>query len=121
MEEILTMSDTVNIGKNKKVLVSDLVGVKGEIFKLIKKGLQFDDEVLKEAHITKTIRDVKVCNVITTHEKDKKRTYGKETESVKNIIKSLNTLDNQNIEDFNGDEDTNEEEIMNIYSEDNDE
>ena len=88
------MDDTVNIGKNKMVLVSSLVPIKGEIFRLIKKGLQFDDEVLKEAHITKMIRDVKVESVIVPHSKEKK-TYTKETESLKNILKSINTLENQ--------------------------
>ena len=103
MEKLLTMNDTINIGKNKKVTVSDLVPIKGKIFNLIKNGVQFDDEVLKESHITKTIRDVKVENVFVSHSPEKKK-YTKETESLKNILKSINTLESQNSE-------TNKEEI----------
>ena len=51
------MSDTINVGKNKKVTVESLVPIKGEIFKLIKKGLQFDDEVLKKLFHTKRKRN----------------------------------------------------------------
>jgi hypothetical protein len=93
MDKILSMSDTINVGRNKKVLVSDLVGVKGEIFNLIKKGLRFDDEVLKEAHITKTIRDVRINNCDIEHKPIKNKEYTKETESLKNILKSINTID----------------------------
>ena len=113
-EKILTMSDTVNVGKNKKVLVSDLVPVKGEIFKLIKKGLQFDDEVLKEAHIIKTIRDVTVKSVIVPHSREKK-TYEKESQSLKNILKSINTL-----ETYEGEEIVDEAPAENILSDEED-
>lgn len=93
MDKILTMSDTINVGKNKKVLVSDLVEIKGEIFNLLKKGFRFDEEVLKEAHITKTIRDVKINNCAIEHKAPKDKEYEKETESLNSIIKSLNTID----------------------------
>ena len=119
MERILTMSDVINVSKNKKVLVSDLVHIKGEIFSLIKKGWQFDDEVLKEAHIRKIVREPKVRFVIVDHEQEKnKDKYLKETESLKNILKSLNTLDNQTEESFNNLEEYKEEEpIDNSYLE----
>lgn len=119
MERILTMSDVINVSKNKKVLVSDLVHIKGEIFSLIKKGWQFDDEVLKEAHIRKIVREPKVRFVIADHEQEKnKDKYLKETESLKNILKSLNTLDNQTEESFNNLEEYKEEEpIDNSYLE----
>ena len=110
MGKLLTMSDTINIGKNKKVLVSDIVGIKGEIFNFIKKGMQFDEEVLKEAHIAKTINNLKVYSVVAPHETEKKKTYGKDSESLKSILKSLNTLDSQ-------EEYKEEEALDNIYSE----
>ena len=96
MDKKLTLNDTINVGKNKKVLVSDLVGIKGEIFKYIKKGIWFDDEVLEKAGIKRTIREEKVETVFF----DKKtkseniKIYPKETESLKNVLKSINTLDN---------------------------
>lgn len=96
MDKKLTLNDTINVGKNKKVLVSDLVGIKGEIFKYIKKGVWFDDEVLEKAGIKRIIREEKVETVFF----DKKtkseniKIYPKETESLKNVLKSINTLDN---------------------------
>lgn len=114
------MDDSVNIGRHKKMLVSDLVKTKGEIFNLIKKGLQFDDEVLKETHIKKTIRDVRVGTIIVPHQKENK-TYEKETESLKNIIKSLNTLDKQTNETFDNEELPQEEGLNNIYLDEEDE
>lgn len=101
MNKKLTLNDTINVGKNKKVLISDLVGIKGEIFKYIKKGIWFDDEVLEKAGIKRTIREEKVETVFF----DKKtkseniKIYPKETESLKNVLKSINTLDNINNED----------------------
>lgn len=101
MNKKLTLNDTINVGKNKKVLVSDLVGIKGEIFKYIKKGIWFDDEVLEKAGIKRTIREEKVETVFF----DKKtkseniKIYPKETESLKNVLKSINTLDNIGNED----------------------
>ena len=101
MDKKLTLNDTINVGKNKKVLVSDLVGIKGEIFKYIKKGIWFDDEVLEKAGIKRIIREEKVETVFS----DKKtkseniKIYPKETEGLKNVLKSINTLDNINNED----------------------
>ena len=95
MDKKLTLNDTINVGKNKKVLISDLVDIKGEIFKYIKKGFWFDDEVLEKAGIKRTVRDEKIETVFA----DKKtnlnnKIYPKETESLKNVLKSINTLDN---------------------------
>ena len=101
MDKKLTLNDTINVAKNKKVLVSDLVGIKGEIFKYIKKGVWFDDEVLEKAGIKRIIREEKVETVFS----DKKtkseniKIYPKETESLKNVLKSINTLDNIGNED----------------------
>ena len=113
MAHMLSMNDTINVGKNKHVLVSDIVHKKGEIFNLIKDGFQFDDEVLKEAHIKKTIRDVKTKLVIVNHEKEKKK-YKKETENLKNIIKSFHTIDNQANEVVNNESGNYNEEAENM-------
>lgn len=115
MDKKLTLNDTINIGKNKNVLISDLVHIKGEIFKYIKKGFDFDDEVLEKAGIKKTVRDFKTETVLVEHIKPKHiKVYPKETESLKNVLKSLHTLeymeDDDNTEDFSN---NNEE---NIYT-----
>jgi hypothetical protein len=101
METKLGMDDVVNVGKNNKKTVSELVPLRGEIFNLIKKGFEFDDEVLEKAHIKKIIRDVQFKNVVVMHEQEKNRNkYAKESESLKSILKSLNTLENQTNEMF---------------------
>lgn len=95
MNKKLTLNDTINVGKNKKVLISDLVNIKGEIFKYVKKGFWFDDEVLEKAGIKRTIREVKSeCVFIEKEKQLNVKTYPKETESLRNILKSINTLDN---------------------------
>ena len=95
MDKKLTLNDTINVGKNKKVLISDLVDIKGEIFKYIKKGFWFDDEVLEKAGIKRTVRDEKIETVFGDKKtKLNNKIYPKETESLKNVLKSINTLDN---------------------------
>ena len=96
MNKKLTLNDTINVGRNKKVLVSDLVGIKGEIFKYVKKGIWFDDEVLEKAGIKRTIREEKIDTVFFDEKTKLKniKIYPKETESLKNVLKSINTLDN---------------------------
>ena len=101
MNKKLTLNDTINVGRNKKVLVSDLVGIKGEIFKYVKKGIWFDDEVLEKAGIKRTIREEKIDTVFFDEKTKPKniKIYPKETESLKNVLKSINTLDNIGNED----------------------
>ena len=101
MNKKLTLNDTINVGKNKKVLISDLVGIKGEIFKYVKKGIWFDDEVLEKAGIKRIIREEKVETVFVDQKVKPKniKIYPKETESLKNVLKSINTLDNIGNED----------------------
>lgn len=106
MDKVLTLKDTINLGKHKKILVSDIVNIKGEVFKYIKEGYQFDDEVLEKAHIKKRVSNEKVITSFVTLPKHKFKEYPKETESVKNILKTINTLDGQITEDvFNHDDD----------------
>jgi len=97
MGKILTMKDSISVGKHKKKPISEIVNIKGEIFKYIKEGYQFDDEVLEMAHINKTKRDEKVMIEFVNHKKKKEKEYPKETESVKSILKTINTIDSQNI------------------------
>ena len=88
------IDDTIKISKNKEILVSEIVGKKGEVFNLIKRGFEFDDDVLKEAHITKIIRNERVINTVGSH-KGETKVYTKDTESLRNVLKTINTLDNQ--------------------------
>lgn len=101
MNKKLTLNDTINVGRNKKVLISELVGIKGEIFKYVKKGIWFDDEVLEKAGIKRTIREEKIDTVFFDEKTKPKniKIYPKETESLKNVLKSINTLDNIGNED----------------------
>ena len=72
-----------------------MVKQKGEIFRLIKIGFRFDDEVLSEAHITKTIKDVKTQFTIAEHEKETFKELPKDTKNIKSILKTINTIDNE--------------------------
>lgn len=74
--------------------VSNLID-KGSIFQMIKKGYRFDDEVLKLSNITKTVRDRHTELVVVDHEKDTKK-YKKDTATLKEIIKEINTLEYDN-------------------------
>lgn len=91
----LGINDVINVDKKTKIKVSEIVNDKKKIFECIKNGISFDDEVLKIAGIKKTIRDVEIINVITEHNAVKKE-LPKETESLKNILKSIHTISNEN-------------------------
>ena len=90
----LGINDLININKKTKVKVSEIVNDKQKIFDFIKKGVLFDDEVLKIAGITKSISNEKIINVICEHKSDKK-SLPKETESLKSILKSIHTINNE--------------------------
>ena len=114
----LGMDDIINVGRNKKVKVSELVDTKGQIFNLIKKGIEFDDDVLKSAHIIKSNRNDTVSNVIIEHECEKGKSYEKDKESLKTILKSLNTIDNQSEEAYDEDINIEQEEENILFEED---
>lgn len=99
MNKILTLKDSINLGKGKKIPVSEIVNKKGEIFNYIKNGYQFDDEVLEKAHIVKKISNERIISDCVEYKKVDKKALPKETESVKNILKSINTIDSQNIDE----------------------
>lgn len=92
--EILSLDSTFKKGKYANKSVADLVGIKGQIFSMIKEGYVFDDEVLKAAHITKVIRDKKVyCRVGCLEPLKDTRMLLVETASMKQILSELNTLE----------------------------
>lgn len=85
---------------------------KKAVWKLIKNGLiiDFTDEVLKEANISKNVRDEKVEHVFVDKViKKSNKVYKKDTESLENIMKSLNVLDNSDYKYDQDDDDENDE------------
>ena len=97
MEDTILSMDSVVEGINGyegKTVRQIFEENRNSIFKLIKRGIRFDDEVLKEAHITKEIRDEKTYNVIVDHVKpSSKKVYKKETASYDEIVESLSIVD----------------------------
>ena len=93
MTQRLKLTDKITIGKKQKIAVSEIVNVKGEIFRLIKEGYEFDDEVLEKARIKKTVSNIRVTSEIVRPKKTDNKVYPKETESIKTILKSINTLE----------------------------
>lgn len=73
------------------------------VWKLIKNGIivDFSDDVLNKTNITKHAHDYTVEHVFVDRViKKSNRVYKKDTESVENIVKSLNILDSGNIKQF---------------------
>lgn len=54
--KILSLTDTIKDRTVQEILNQD----KSEYFRLVKKGYNFDDEVLRTYNIKKIIRDVKI-------------------------------------------------------------
>ena len=92
--DVLTLDSTIETtGRyNGKTVREILEKNRGDIMKLIKKGFRFDEEVLAAAHIKKTERERRSYNVIVDHDKNNK-TYEKDTASMKEILKQINTID----------------------------
>ena len=76
-----------------------------DIFKLLKEGYYFTDEVLQTAGIKKKVDDSKVrfTHEVFIHEKDTK-VYKKDKDNLSKIIKSLNTITNSIKDDVAEDE-----------------
>ena len=108
--EILNKKSVIELtGRyNGKTVEEVLNKNRKSIFTLIKKGLCFDDEVLKEAHITKTIRDRHAYYEFERHAKDNKK-YEKEKMSKDDVIKIVESLNNDNIK-YDDEEDEEETE-----------
>lgn len=100
----LSLNDTVNVGRNKFVKVSELVDDKKEIFRLIKNGTAFDDEVLQKCGIKKTIRNEHFVHVFVEHEKADKKELPKEKDSLKMILRSIHTINSEENEVNDNDE-----------------
>lgn len=76
--------------------VQELVEKTGsrDIFKLIKRGYRFDDEVLNEAHIAREIRDDRVYWEIASHTSPKfKKELKKDTAAYDEIVESLSHVE----------------------------
>lgn len=96
----LGLTDHLNNSKNSKITVADILSKKGELFKYIKRGYEFKDDVLEKARIKKNVRDQKTITVVVTHEEDKtNKEYHKDTESLRNVLKSIHTIANQSYKD----------------------
>lgn len=90
----LKLNHIIEDGKYKGKKISELASNKKTIFELLKNGYNFDDEVLLQAGIKKTIRDVQIKTEVVEHIKDNK-VYPKDTESITKILKDLQTVVNQ--------------------------
>lgn len=90
----LKLHNIIEDGKYKGKKVSELALNKKVIFELLKNGYNFDDEVLLQAGIKKTVRDIRTRTEVVEHEKDTK-VYPKESASISKILKDLETVVNQ--------------------------
>ena len=90
----LKLDNIIEDGKYKGKMISELASNKKAIFELLKNGYNFDDEVLLQAGIKKTVRDIRTRTEVVEHEKDTK-VYPKETVSISKILKDLETVVNQ--------------------------
>lgn len=90
----LDIKSKVPCGKYKSELVGEnLVNDKKEVFSLLKDGYIFTDEVLGKVGIIKKVRvSSQQCNRVTDHITDNK-VYEKDTMSLKNILKSIHTIE----------------------------
>lgn len=84
-----SLTDKIRTQTIKEIIDED----KKNIFKLIKEGYVFNDDVLIYAHISKNIKNEKFTNVIVEHEKNDK-VYEKDKDSVNKILKDILTLEN---------------------------
>ncbi len=98
------MKNSIKSAKYGNKEISELVNVKGAIFSMIKDGYEFDDEVLEAAHIQKTISNVKCYCRVGGECKDNNGVLKKETQSIRQIISEMNTLDNYGKDDYKDDD-----------------
>lgn len=101
-----TVRDVIDEGNGNK-----------EIFKLIKRGYRFNDEVLSECNISREIRDEKVYLEIAHHAGSKSsKIFKKDTAGYDEIVESLSHVEVE--EETKSDE--NEEEFEEFFEHDDD-
>lgn len=83
---------------NNKQVIEIINDNKRNIFQLLKKGYEFDDEVLSLAGIKKNIKNVKTRNQIVEHDKDTK-TYEIDKTPLHKILKEISTIDSYSMTD----------------------
>lgn len=102
-------------GKTVRDVIAEGNGNK-EIFKLVKRGYRFDDDVLKACRISRTVRDEEVYWEIAKHSQAKpNKPLKKDTANYEEIVESLSHIE---VED---EEKTEEEEDMEEFFEHDDE
>ncbi|MBP5455574.1 MAG: hypothetical protein J6Y37_03680 [Paludibacteraceae bacterium] len=97
----LHIDSTLPCGKYKGRTVGDVLSIdRHVIFELIEQfSLNFDDQVLSEAHITKKITNVVFDNRVGCEEEQqpkKQQPLKKDTVSVRHIIRELSTVNKEN-------------------------
>ena len=103
-------------GKTVRDIIDEGNGNK-EIFKLIKRGFRFDDEVLTECRISREIRDEKAFWEVAHHNGSKSsKTLKKDTAKYDEIVESLSHVEVE--EEPNNEED---DEIEEFFEHDDDE
>lgn len=126
----LELNSTIESGefKNKKII--DIIkNNKKDIFKLIKEGYSFNDEVLSTAGIKKTVKDVKTSIQVVEHSKDT-RVFEVDKTPLHKILKEISTIEGYSLndiplkenneeenEEFNEDDVIDESEILDISDE----
>lgn len=108
---------------NNKQVIEIINDNKRNIFQLLKKGYEFDDEVLSLAGIKKNVKNVKTRNQIVEHDKDTK-TYEIDKTPLHKILKEISTIDSYSITDnlikeiddneINEDDEIDDSEIINL-------
>lgn len=112
--EYLNLTDIIDKGHFKDMTVNEIIEQdRHNLITLCKDGYNFSDEVFEKAKYKRIIRDVKVTNeVIFDRPKIKEKPLPKDTKSLKEILKSLSTIDNISInENYDVAEDNIEEEV----------
>lgn len=100
MSEYLNLDDIISKGQFKNLTVNEVIERdRHNIIDLCKQGFDFSDEVFEKARFKKIIRDVKVTNVLVDRPQIKEKPLPKDTKSLKEILKSIATIDNISIDD----------------------
>ena len=88
-----------------------------DIWKLIKRGIRFDDEVLNVCRISKSVRDEKTFwEVVSRPQAKPSKTYKKDTANYEEIVESLSHVDVEEEQSANDDD-----EIEEFFEHDDDE